>query len=377
MSEYQYYEFRSIDRPLTAKEQEEIESWSSRTSPTVTGAIFIYNYGDFPKDKKRVVEQYFDALFYIANWGTKRLIFKFPKDLVDIEAIKQYCTHEEISMSESGNNLLVDFYFSDEEGYGWINGEGWLTSLLDLRNNIMHGDYRSLYLAWLHACSLHSEWEDFDNDDEPEPPVPDHLDSLNGALKSLVEILEMNQDILAVAIKASRAKKEQPEFDIKGLVQHLSDGEKIDFLVRLAQGEPLLTTRLLKRLRELSTVPGQIPVNISGRTIGTILREAEQFRQKRKAVERKRKEALRLKQLAELEAKESELWKEVNRNISEKKPKAYDTSIKILQDLHKLAKHKDKQMEYERNIQNILKKYSRLSSLKAKIIGAQLIRNFD
>lgn len=68
MSEYQYYEFRCIDRPLTAEEQKEIGGWSSRTHPTSTGAIFIYNYRDFPKDEKRVVEQYFDAMFYIANW---------------------------------------------------------------------------------------------------------------------------------------------------------------------------------------------------------------------------------------------------------------------------------------------------------------------
>jgi hypothetical protein len=78
--------------------------------------IFIYNYGDFPKDEKRVVEQYFDAMFYIANWGTKQLIFKFPKELMNIDSIKPYCTPEEISISESGKNLLLEFYFSDEEG---------------------------------------------------------------------------------------------------------------------------------------------------------------------------------------------------------------------------------------------------------------------
>ena len=44
MSEYQFYEFRSVDRPLTTKEQQEIDKWSSRTSPSSTGATFIYNY---------------------------------------------------------------------------------------------------------------------------------------------------------------------------------------------------------------------------------------------------------------------------------------------------------------------------------------------
>ena len=374
MSEYQYYEFRCIDRPLTAEEQKEIGSWSSRTHPTSTGAIFIYNYRDFPKDEKRVVEQYFDAMFYIANWGTKRLIFKFPKELMDIDSIKPYCTPEAISISESGENLLLDFHFSDEEGYGWVDDEGWLASLIGLRNDILHGDYRSLYLAWLHACSLHRDWEDFDKD-ESEPPVPAHLETLNGALKSLIELLDIDKDILAVATKASCGEEGDPEFNIEASIQHLLEIEKNDFLVRLAKGEPLLSVRLLKRLKELSKPSEQLPSEVSDRTIGNILREAERLKQRRKEAERRKREANRLKKLAELEVNASTLWEEVYRYISEKKPQAYDVAITILQDLYMLAKHQDKQDEYEQHIRQILQDNKRLSSLKSKIIRAKLIKN--
>jgi hypothetical protein len=47
MSEYQYYEFQTIDCPLTPKEQAEIKELSSRVKLTQTQAIFLYNYGDF------------------------------------------------------------------------------------------------------------------------------------------------------------------------------------------------------------------------------------------------------------------------------------------------------------------------------------------
>ncbi len=162
MSEYQYYEFRSIDRPLTEKEQNEIGSWSSRTNPSPTGAVFVYNYGDFRKDVKKVVEKYFDAMFYIAIWGTKRLMFKFPVDLIDPNTIEQYCTHNEISIYRSGGYVLLDLYFSEEEVCGWVEGEGWLSSLISLRNDILRGDYRCLYLAWLFAVSSKKERKDFD-----------------------------------------------------------------------------------------------------------------------------------------------------------------------------------------------------------------------
>lgn len=48
MSEYQYYEFQSVDRPLTQSEQEAISKLSSRAKISSSRAIFLYNYGDFP-----------------------------------------------------------------------------------------------------------------------------------------------------------------------------------------------------------------------------------------------------------------------------------------------------------------------------------------
>ena len=65
MSEFQQYQFRTIDKPLSKEDREEISGWSSRTIASSTGATFIYHYGDFPKDEVTVVAQYFDAMFYI------------------------------------------------------------------------------------------------------------------------------------------------------------------------------------------------------------------------------------------------------------------------------------------------------------------------
>ena len=39
MSEFQYYEFQTIDRPLTADERKEINSWSSRGQVSASRAV--------------------------------------------------------------------------------------------------------------------------------------------------------------------------------------------------------------------------------------------------------------------------------------------------------------------------------------------------
>ena len=79
MSEYQYYEFQSIDRRLTQSEQEALSQLSSRAQISSTRAIFVYSYGDLPGKEKQLLVKYFDAMFYIANWGSLQLMFRFPK----------------------------------------------------------------------------------------------------------------------------------------------------------------------------------------------------------------------------------------------------------------------------------------------------------
>ena len=70
MSEYQYYEFQALDRPLPHEAQAEIQSLSSRVQLIATSASFVFNYSNFPGDPYRVLAKYFDAMLYITNWVT-------------------------------------------------------------------------------------------------------------------------------------------------------------------------------------------------------------------------------------------------------------------------------------------------------------------
>jgi len=47
VSEYQYYEFQAIDRPLTAKELSELRSYSTRARITPTSFVNDYSSGSF------------------------------------------------------------------------------------------------------------------------------------------------------------------------------------------------------------------------------------------------------------------------------------------------------------------------------------------
>ena len=150
MSSYQYYEFRALDKVLTEQEQRSISSLSSRAQITPNSASFVYNYSDFRADPTQLLSDHFDALFYVSTYGSTRLAFRFPRDLVDLRAIDQYCDEEQVTLTEIGEFAIVDIDLHEEEAYhDWLEGEDWLPSLVRLRDSILNEDYRVLYLAWL------------------------------------------------------------------------------------------------------------------------------------------------------------------------------------------------------------------------------------
>lgn len=251
MSEYQFYEFKTIDRPLSEKDKSEIENWSSRTNPSNTGAIFTYSYSDFQKDEMKVIEKYFDAMFYISNWGTKQLVFKLPNNLIEIIQLKQYCIIEELKLIEKPDYTLLNICIEDEEGGGeWIDGNGWLASLIPLRNDILLGDYRSLYLIWL-KVSTDNALNELENEglESIEPNVPYNLKSLNGALLDFVDIFEIDKRAIAIASKKSKTSSLDKVEKYSDQISKLPSQEKDKFLLRLLQGEPLLNIELKNRLK--------------------------------------------------------------------------------------------------------------------------------
>lgn len=70
MSEYQYYDFRAIDRALTKSEMAVLRSISTRAVITSAGFTNHCEWGDLKANPLTLLEKYFDAFLYLANWGT-------------------------------------------------------------------------------------------------------------------------------------------------------------------------------------------------------------------------------------------------------------------------------------------------------------------
>lgn len=76
--------------------------------------------------------------------------------------------------------------FNEEDLSFWVDGEGRLSSLARLRDDLLRQDCRLLYLAWLKAVSLGEV-----DESEVEPPVPPGLCLLSSALRNFVDLVEL------------------------------------------------------------------------------------------------------------------------------------------------------------------------------------------
>lgn len=388
MSGFQLYKFKSIDRPLTKKEQEEVNSWSSRGRVNATSATFIYHYGDFRKNEEQALADYFDAMLYVSNYGTQRLMFRFPLDAIDRKKIQEfeaeaetgYTTH--LQLNKKGNYWLLDFYWADDEGGGWMEEEDYeLEDFLEIRAQILRGDYRALYLFWMKLTSFNVEHEveeyDYTNDDDFDedyekviPPVPANLGKLNGTLDSFVTFYGIDKDLIAAAASFSTIEKADA-VDYAKLVGQLSEEERMDFLIRLAKGEKNMEITMNYRLRKLME---KEPTKSNGNRPSPIellakSKEKESVRLEKEAALAKIAYEKKMQGLA---GRKDGLWREVYYNIELKSSKGYDRATTVLKDLKDLAVYEKEIIAFKERMMKLKTQFGRSTALMGRFQKARL-----
>lgn len=197
MSEFQYYEFIAIDRPLSAAAQRRLRGITSRATISSTHLVNTYEWGNFKGDPFELVSKYFDAFCYYANWGTRQLMLRVPAARLDWAAVGRYCvtrkrrgrTSGVASATVVGRYVVFDFVSENDSGADW--GEEPPTSLAalaPLREEFMRGDLRALYSAWrlrVQAGEVGGQHR--------APPKPPGLARPTGAQQALSEFLRLGR----------------------------------------------------------------------------------------------------------------------------------------------------------------------------------------
>ena len=370
MSEYQYYEFQAIDRPLSDADRQALRELSTRARITATSFTNEYHWGDLKADPVRLMERWFDLHLYLANWGTRRLMIRLPQRLVARSWLARFLRGADVDMvrvRESGENLIVDIHRDDDEPHYSYEEDNTdcLAAIAPLRADVLAGDWRMFYLLWLTAVE---SGRLNDGDTEPLPGIG----PLTGALKAFADFFGIDADLVQAAAESPlhAGGGDLSEAEVRVLVAAIPDPEKTALLCRLVAGDPHIAAELGRKVRDAAATAGD--ADASHRTVADLRARAAEIRKQAEAAEAARIEAERQRRaraaeqerrarLVAVRRQGAAVWREIETEVEKRHAAGYDRALALLIDLRALAQEDAALEAFSDRVRSLRDRHSRKS----------------
>ena len=360
MSEYQFYDFLAVDKPLTRTDLEALRSLSTRARISSTSFTNSYEWGSFRGDPDSMMERWFDLHLYLANWGARRLMMRLPADLpgrarLDQLAGSLHC----VELRAAGQNLILDISIDEMELDGWEDGTGWLAALAPLRADVLAGDLRLFYLMWLMEVDLGLAEAD---QLEPMPGIG----PISDALEAFADFFGIDCDLVVAA--AEREDDAYTSVDASSetaaqVIAGLPDADKSGFLVRLVSGDAHVASELRALVRN-SLKSANTVSPVAARTAGDLCARAKVIRQEREAeqaeqaaAESRRREEEQLQffrtRADQLMRHGYNVWDEINSEAERRNASGYDTAANLIRALRSIYEENGSLDEFRLRLQEI------------------------
>jgi hypothetical protein len=382
MSEYQYYEFLAIDQPLTPSQMSELRSRSSRASITPASFVNEYHWGNLKGDPLDWMQRYFDAHVYVADWCACWLCLRVPRDVFDHATLDAFGTEASMVFERSESHWIISWSLNESENYdrfGEEDGRGWMGRLVPLRDELLRGDLRALYLGWLAGVTA-GEVEEGTR----EPLPPPGLSRLTAAQQALVEFLEIDPDLIAAAANGDAEIVEQADDTDQQMDAWIAslpatEGQQTLKLLlsgKTHQAERQLKSRFLKWQREQCSTRATVPSLRSVAELQALAKSAGQVRLQREAEQRaKLKAEQQIKRDAYLRTLASDFdrcWQAVSLQAERGSASAYDKLIPGMVDLSEAYKLCSSAKEWDRALRRFMVRHIKRSALVRRLVEAGL-----
>ncbi len=380
MSEYQYFEFLAIDRPLSAREMDHLRAISTRARITPASFVNEYNWGSLKADPVDFMRRFFDAHVYLANWGEALFMVRLPLEAIDEKTLEPFCTTSHLTVEKLPDHWLLTWSLLGEteeyDPFDFIEETGWMARLAPVREELLRGDLRSLSIGWLRAMTTGEAGVD-----AVVPAAMNGLQEWTGAQMALAEFLEVDKDLLAGAGMESRpgqsAEADETVFDT--WLDQLSQPEARQYLRQLLAGQGVRAEREVKR-RFTAWQATRGPVEQGRRrTVADLRQLAERAREQRMLEEagaRREAEAVRKKlrdfRLAQLALDFPKAWKSVQAEAGKGHASAYDAACQQLVDLRDAYDRQALSASFQAEFRQFLNEHRRRKALVTRLVKAGL-----
>jgi len=314
-------------------------------------------------------------------------MLRLPRESFDVVGANAYCHRDGLSLRKKKTCILLDFDSDEEPGERdeWDDSFGWMGTLVQLRGDLLDGDWRCLYLAWLGGIE-----SDGLHEDATEPPVPAGLKNLSAPLRAFVDFLGIDAELLNVAAERSgtRAANEPQTHALEKWIRSLPTSEKESLLLRIAQADEPNPRRILLRSFGKATKGHHATRDdedaTSRRTVAEIsdvwdervrvkqrrlTRQAKKERERQAQVEAQ----ARSKHLDNIASRTDAIWKQVSTWIEKRTPKGYDRATEFLVDLRDAAAQTNDTDEFGEELRTLRDRHAGKPSLICRLEQAGLV----
>lgn len=378
MSEYQYFEFAAIDRPLTDGEMAALRAVSTRAVITPSGFVNHYEWGGLKADPLDWMRRYFDAFVYLADWAHCRFALRLPRDMFGKAELKPFGVKQSLTIDASEDHWILDWSLDGSDNYDRFaedDGRGWMGRLVPLRDELIRGDQRSLYLGWLAGAAKGEVPET-----TLEPTVPAGLSQLSAAQNALAAFLEIDADIIAAAAIGSADASDRPE-SVDAWLQSLSPDElrsMLKSIVRADRPNPQREVASRYRAWHRQHAPQTAPA-VRRRSVAelrSLAVPAGEERRRRDALAREQQAAARRTQRdAQLRLLMSDVdkrWLALHQQAERGSASAYEQAVRALSDLAEAYAIVSDRKTFDRELRRFLVRHAKRGALLRRLTEAGL-----
>lgn len=259
------------------------------------------------------------------------------------------------------------------------DGSRWMRRLAPLRDELLRGDLRPVYLGWLAGAA-----RDGFRDDVVEPDLPSGLSTLSAAQQALVEFLEIDPDMLTAATAGST---QEPRGDaafadrIDAWLKELPRLEMTMILKLLAQGQGHVAERQVKSLHA-AWLKSQRPSRAAAvprRSVGQLrdlaqsasgvrrMREAAEHARQQTEHRQQREAALRL-MMADVDKR----WAAIDALALRGSASAYGQAVRAVANLAEGYALVSSRKAFDQALRRLLVRHATRSALMRRLVEAGL-----
>lgn len=380
MSEYQFVSFRAIDRPLTDLQLKFMNRQSSRAEFTRWEYKVEYHYSSFRGDVEGMLGNGYDIFLNYTNYGDREIRIRLPRGLpFSPDLWPSYFDGDGLEWTADkrgpGGVLRIAPPFEEaSEATGEF--DDYLDASAKLRELLIVGDLRALFVAWLCNATAFGEGDAT----LLEPPVPHGLGTFPKGVTALLEFFDVDPLLIeaaATGVPAFDPRSSRREA-LGSWLNSITESRRREIIQRLVLEEPVaLKAELLAEIRDSERVAAW-PVTAPARTVaqllelGDQLRRKQEERQKQLSAAKQRRQATKAEQerqtrMAAMKADPDHWLQRSIQLIDERGTVNYREAAQLIADLREALGGKKGERIARKHAAHLVVKYPTLHVLKSAL----------